>query len=141
MNQKVIWLVLIFGLILITPAMADVHQFTGEWNNIDNNLNGLSKLEIGFAGNVISVQVWGKSGSDIQSWGKVTGYAYAAYGSPNLNSSAKVISAVFQIKGRQSVLIIRPQGTYRLQVEEFTRSLSENGQTNYQLFHTFAKNQ
>lgn len=133
---------LIFALLaisMVSTAHASLNQFIGQWENINSNTQGVTKINISnVAKNGVMVRAWGKCHLKNCDWGRVKSYVYGENVSSNINSSAEAISAIFNTKFSQSLVIIHSKGK-RLQVEVLTHFTDKSKRTAYKTVYTFVR--
>ena len=118
-------------LLMVSPvASADIHQFSGKWQNVDPNTKGLSSLQIDVKGTRVRIQAWGKCHPSDCVWGFATGTAYGPSPGANLSETAQAISTLYVTSFSQILLIIRPADDGQIEVEMLTKYTDQSGRAN-----------
>ena len=130
----------LFALAAISVTCAGLNDFAGTWKNADAN-GGVTKLDIRVSGSNVTIQAWGKCQPTDCDWGRVGAYAYAPNVSSNITSSAQALSAIFKTSFNETLMIVQPAGTNRLQAQVLTRFTDSSGRSNYSNTFTFNREQ
>jgi hypothetical protein len=125
-------------LISLSTCSASLAQFAGDWNNVDPNTGGITKLSIAISGASANVHVWGKCHPTDCDWGGVNAFAFAPDVSSDPVSQAQALMATFITAFSDTTLFISPQGS-RLSVQSYTRFTDNSGRSNYASSYVFQK--
>ncbi len=121
----------IAALALAAPARAALNDFAGNWENADRNTRGITRLQITPSGNTLRVQAWGSCQPADCDWGTATGVPYAAGVDDNLARAARTVTARFNPRHAEIILVIKVAGRNRLTVESYTRFDDGSRRANY----------
>lgn len=132
---------LVFGAMTLfsTTVSAQLNQFFGSFKNTNAATGGITRLDITRGGAQVKVQVWGKCSPSDCDWGVQDAFAYGDKPNSDLANSAREISAIYRTNFSQTILMIRPLGANRLQVESFTRFTDNTSRTAYSNRENFTK--
>jgi len=125
-------------LMSLSTCTASLSQFAGDWNNVDTNTGGITKLSIAVSGDSANVHAWGKCHPTDCDWGTSPGVAFAPDVSSDLAGQAVALMAVYNTGFSETTLFIKPQGN-RLSVQSYTRFTDNSGRSNYASSYVFQK--
>ncbi len=125
-------------LISLSTCSASLAQFAGDWNNVDPNTGGITKLSIAISGASANVHAWGKCHPTDCDWGGVNANVFASDVSSDPVSQAQALMATFITAFSETTLFINPQGS-RLSVQSYTRFTDNSGRSNYASSGVFQK--
>jgi hypothetical protein len=125
-------------LISLSTCSASLAQFAGDWNNVDPNTGGITKLSIVVSGASANVHVWGKCHPTDCDWGGVDSFVFAPDVSSDPISQAQALMATFTTSFSVTTLFISPQVS-RLSVQSYTRFTDGSGRSNYGSSDLFGK--
>jgi hypothetical protein len=116
--------------ISLSTCSASLAQFAGDWNNVDPNTGGITKLSISVSGASSNVHAWGKCHPTDCDWGSVNAFAFAPDVSSDPVSQAQALMATFVTTFSETTLFIKAQGS-QLSVQSYTRFTDNSGRSNY----------
>lgn len=125
-------------LISLSTCSASLAQFAGDWNNVDPNTGGITKLSIAISGASANVHAWGKCHPTDCDWGSVNAFAFAPDVSSDPVSQAQALMATFVTSFSETTLFINAQGS-QLIVQSYTRFIDNSGRSNYGSSDVFKK--
>jgi hypothetical protein len=131
MNRTGKPLVFVVIAMLIAPLFlqAQLNSFVGNWQNVDHNTRGVTRLVIHKS--PLKVHAWGKCHPQDCDWGEVDGYAYAPNVSASVETSAEAVTAVFTTGFSNTLMVLRADGANRLKAEVYTRFTDNSNRSNY----------
>lgn len=109
--------------IVMTPGalFAQTGLFAGVWKNADPNTRSLTTARIDTAESRVVVTAWGKCHPKDCRWGVSEATAYGPSVSGHPASTTRTLSVAFVRPASETLLILRPGGSDRLQFELLTR--------------------
>jgi len=122
-----------------SPAIAQLGQFLGTWQNVNNNDSGAIRLNIAQQGNGVTVQVWGNCTPTDCDWGHVPATLYGGSVSSPLPQQTSVIRAQYIQSFAQRQVVIHPAPNNQLRVEVLTQFVDGSNRSNYADSDLFAK--
>lgn len=125
-------------LISLSTCSASLAQFAGDWNNVDPNTGGITKLSIAVSGASANVHAWGKCHPTDCDWGSVDAFAFSPDVSSDPVSQAQALMATFVTSFSETTLFINAQGS-QLSVQSYTRFTDGSGRSNYDSSDLFKK--
>lgn len=135
--------VLFFALFASITANAQTSQFEGNWENVNANTSGVTKLNIRkislFGVDIITLRAFGQCVPTDCDWGTVVATAYAPSVAANLENTARALTAVYNPGFAVKTVVIRPLGGERLQADIYTRFTDNSGRTNYNATYIFKR--
>lgn len=134
---------LVFTLAAASGVFAQTSQFVGNWENVDPNTSGVTKLTINkfqlFGATIITLRAFGQCVPTDCDWGTVTATAYAPSVSSNLDNTARALTATYNPGFAVKQVVIRPLTGERLQADIYTRFTDGSGRTNYNATYIFKR--
>jgi hypothetical protein len=134
---------IIFALAAYSSAFAQTAQFVGNWENVDSNTSGVTKLNINkfqlFGVDIITLRAFGQCSPTDCDWGTVVATAYAPNVSSNLENTARALTATYNPGFAVKQVVIRPLSGERLQADIYTRFTDGSGRTNYNASYIFKR--
>ena len=109
------------------PAAAQLTRFTGNWVNVNSGTSGIVRLRIAAAGTAVTVRAFGACTPTPCDWGTQPGIAYGPSVGSNPVGTARAVTVRFQTGFSETILVLRPVGTNRLEVFRFTRFTDSSG--------------
>lgn len=134
---------IILALAASSVAFAQIGQFEGNWENVDSNTSGVTKLNIKtlnlFGTNIVTLRAFGKCHPTDCDWGTVVATAYAPNVSSNLETTARALTASYNPGFATKLVVVRPLSGDRLQADIYTRFTDGSGRTNYNATYFFKR--
>jgi hypothetical protein len=102
------------------PAGATVQQFVGAWESAGGKVKiGVRRIEIKPNGATLTVEAWG--GCKKCDYGKTVGIPFAPHPRNRIAEDATVVTARFEHKGKEIILVIRAAGANQVTLEYFEK--------------------
>jgi hypothetical protein len=124
-------------------AFAQINQFEGDWENVDPNTSGVTKLNIReftlFGIQIVTLRAWGQCHPTDCDWGTVGATPYGPNVSANINATARALTATFNPGFAVKIMVVRPLRGGRLQADVYTRFTDGSGRTNYNATYIFKR--
>lgn len=125
----------ILALAAHSAAFAQISQFEGNWENVDANTSGVTRLNIKtlnlFGIKIVTLRTFGKCHPTDCDWGTVSATAYAPGVSSDLDTTARSLTATYNPGFAVKLVVVRPLSGERLQADVYTRFTDGSGRTNY----------
>jgi hypothetical protein len=102
------------------PAGATAQQFVGAWESAGDKVKtGVRRIEIKPNGATLTVEAWGECRKC--DYGKTVGISFAPHPRNRNAEDATVVTARFEHRGAEIILVIRAAGANQVTVEYFEK--------------------
>lgn len=119
------------------PAVADTHDFFGNWVNNDANGNDITRIVVRPAGpGQLAVRVFARCYPTDCDWGTVPGHGYV---DTFTQHDVRIVTATFNPGFARTLLILRASPGGDLRIQALTEFLDNSGRTDYEYRGAFHK--
>jgi len=137
-RKTLLWTIAILFLFNL-PVRASLNNFRGEWENTDEQTRGISKINISITGEIVTTQIWGRCHPTDCNWGISQAKIYGLNVEANLSTSAQALSARFNNRGIDHLVIFKISTDGILQTEVFTNFAGGDRRSDYTSTETFRR--
>jgi len=118
---------------------AQMSKFVGNWQNTNNQTNGVTRVRISRNGNNAFAHLWGKCTPNDCDWGRRSATKYAPNSTGSEVNNTTALSTSFNSGGIRRFVLFRLIGSTTLEAEVFTTFASGDNRNNYVRKHRFRK--